>query len=159
MADASTREKTILCVDDDELGLHIRQAMLHTFGFETRLATSGAAALEMMDTMHFDALVVDDHMPERDGAELVDIIKKRDTKMPIVMLTGYPHDVPPRTLQLVDAMIVKGEGPEKLLETLLRLTGSRFKRQPMTQRQMSERNLDQVHAVTEYLKTQRQGRH
>ena len=158
MANTQTREQTILCVDDNEAGLRIREALLRTFGFEVRLATSGAAALKMMESAHFDAVILDYHMPEMDGAELTDRIKRGYPQMPIVMLTGYAQDVPPRTLQLLDAIIVKGDATEKLLETLHRLTGTEFKRPPMSVHQITTRNADQFDAVSKYLKTQRQGR-
>ena len=159
MANVSTHTISVLCVDDNELGLQIRQAMLQTFGFVVHLATSGVVALQLMQHTHIDVVVLDYHMPDMNGAELSQRIKQDHPGTPIIMLTGYPYDVPPATLQLVDATLVKGESPEKLLETLLRVTGSSFKRPPMSQKEMTDRNVDHIQAVTKYLKTQRHRKH
>ena len=117
-------------MDDNETGLLIRKEMLELFGFSVDLATSGAQALELMEQKDFHAAVIDYRMPEMDGAELTDRIKADHPGMPVIMLTGYPHEIPPRTLQQIDALVVKGERPEKLLSALFRLTGAERRRLP-----------------------------
>src|SRR3954470_13323412 len=119
---SSASPASVLCVDDNEAGLFIRKQMLELFGFEVTLATSGAAALELMSRNRFAVAIIDYRMPEMDGAELTDHIRDQHPDTRIIMLSGYPHEIPPRTLQVVDAMLVKGERPEKLLDTLLKLT-------------------------------------
>jgi CheY-like chemotaxis protein len=149
---SSSASKSILCVDDNENALLIRQEMLAIFGFSVTLAISGKAALELLEQREFDAAIIDFRMPEMDGGELTDRLRQHYPQMPVIMLTGYPHEIPPRTLQAVSAMIVKGEGPEKLLDALFRLTGAERRIQPMSVEQLQRRNIDHIYAVRRYLR-------
>jgi hypothetical protein len=38
--------------------------------------------------------------------------------IPVLMLSGYPDDVPKEAVHLVDAFVTKGEAPERLLQGL-----------------------------------------
>src|SRR5438105_15059944 len=125
-----TRARSILCVDDNDYGLRIRKQMLELFDFAVETADSGAAALKKMAESSFDLALIDYHMPEMDGAELAGHIRRLYPKTPIAMLTGYPHDVPPGTLQLVDRMIVKGGPADELLDAVFQLTGVKRHRPP-----------------------------
>jgi CheY-like chemotaxis protein len=149
---SAIRRPTILCVDDNENGLLIRKEMLEVFGFSVELATSGQAALRLLEHTHFDAVVTDLRMPEMDGAELTQRIKGLYPATPVLLLTGYAHDIPPHTLQLVDAMVAKGDRPEKLLDALFRITGATRRRTLPEKIEMFRRNTDHVHAVKRFLR-------
>ncbi len=60
----------VLVVDDEpEIAALIRDMLEHA-GYEVATAASGAMALELLGTAHFDAIVSDLRMPDMDGAGL-----------------------------------------------------------------------------------------
>jgi CheY-like chemotaxis protein len=157
-------KKTVLCVDDNERGLLIRKEMLEVFGFAVDLAPSGKAALKLLrekkkQHSRFDAVIVDYQMPEMDGAELVDHIKRLYPGTPVVMLTGYHDAISERTRRIVDGMVLKGEPPDKLLSALFRVTGAERRRAQVSTEQLHRRNTDHIHAVQRYLREDMHRKH
>jgi two-component system response regulator PilR (NtrC family) len=83
------RSGTILVVDDEEIMREILEALLGREGYEVRLATSGAQALEIARSVPVDAAIVDVMMPEMDGLAVLDEIKKLDEDVPVIMITAF----------------------------------------------------------------------
>lgn len=84
------REKeTILAVDDDEMSLTAVQAL---FGirYTVRCASSGAAALKEIEKEPPDLVLLDLHMPEMDGLEVLHRIRDIEAceNLPVVFLTA-----------------------------------------------------------------------
>jgi CheY-like chemotaxis protein len=79
----------ILAVDDDPDFLEVLQWHFEQAGIETRIASSGRAALELIETEHFDVALVDFIMPAMDGRTLVRHIRARPrhADLPVVMMT------------------------------------------------------------------------
>lgn len=109
------RKKQILCIDDDAAGLAIRKMMLEAEGYEIFTAESGAKGLELIKRRNIDAVILDYQMPQMNGAEVARSIREKWPDLPIVMLSGYPDDVPESALHLVNAFVTKGDAPERLL--------------------------------------------
>ena len=84
----------ILVVDDMADILKIHQAILSRIGHTTAPAESADEALTLFeDKEHqFDLIVTDYRMPGKDGLELVEAIRKRDSTIPILMVTAYGED-------------------------------------------------------------------
>ncbi len=81
---------TILLVNDDEDGLFLLEhAVSREFPSSSILKTRSAAdALAMLNTQAVDAIITDNRMPAMDGIEMVRLIRARDQRTPIIMLTG-----------------------------------------------------------------------
>jgi CheY-like chemotaxis protein len=47
--------------------------------------------LALLDAKPMDAIITDNRMPAMDGIEMVRLIRARDAKLPIFMLTGSEH--------------------------------------------------------------------
>ena len=60
----------VLVVDDEAERADLMRDMLESAGYDVAVAESGAVALELLATVHFDALVSDLRMPDMDGATL-----------------------------------------------------------------------------------------
>lgn len=81
----------VLFVDDDAHVLDSLRNLLHRRqrDWQMEFVNSGVAALEMLDRASFDAIVTDMQMPEMDGAELLERVKKRHPRVARVVLSGY----------------------------------------------------------------------
>jgi len=77
----------ILCVDDDPEFLRILGRMLEERGYEVYLADSGKRALEMLEKVSPDLILLDIMMPDMDGWETLREIKRRGSTTPVIMLT------------------------------------------------------------------------
>lgn len=87
--------KRILIVDDDEMVLMALNELLLPEGYEVRAVPSGRIALEKLDQDdEFDLLMLDIIMPEMDGFELCQEIRKMEKykETPIVFLTAKSRD-------------------------------------------------------------------
>jgi len=90
-------QKKILIVEDEESLLKLESILLTTKGYLVQGATTGLAALEAVASEPPDLILLDIMLPELDGFQVCDRIKKnRETKhIPIVLLTAKktPEDV------------------------------------------------------------------
>src|SRR5881275_167883 len=86
---ASTRNGTILVVDDEEIMREILETLLTREGYEVRLASSGAEGLELARAMPFDAAIVDIMMPGIDGIATLDELKRIDEDLAVIIITAY----------------------------------------------------------------------
>jgi CheY-like chemotaxis protein len=114
---------TILCIDDRADGLNIRKLMLETQGYAVLTARNGESGLGLLAAHPADAVILDYRMEGMDGLAVATAIRARYGQLPIVLLSGYPKDIPQELLDLVDATVTKGEDPQVLLDELRRLTG------------------------------------
>ena len=80
----------ILLVDDDPAVTATTAAMLEQLGHRVRVATSGAAALAIVEEKATLDLVITDHaMAGMTGMELAERIRRTRPDVPIVLATGY----------------------------------------------------------------------
>lgn len=113
--------KTVLCVDDETIGLRVRKLLLEGAGFHVLTATSGRQGLEVFERNHVDVVVLDYYMPDLNGGEVAAELRKKRSDIPIIFFSAY-FSLPPQALELADAFITKGEPPDVLIEKIERLT-------------------------------------
>ncbi len=79
--------KKILLVDDDEIVLeyHLNALKDH---FQLETALNGKMALDIMDSVNPDIILMDIRMPEISGYETCEILRKAGNKTPILFLSG-----------------------------------------------------------------------
>jgi len=82
----------ILVVDDSQGARAVVSGALASVGYATDVASSAAEAIEKLAARGADALVVDFSMPDADGVALVDEVRARFDRLPIVMLSGVATD-------------------------------------------------------------------
>src|SRR5262245_24969529 len=81
----------ILIVEDDEQVGNFLTERLTRAGYDVKTAATGHAGLRLLETTIFDAGLVDIHLPDMVGIEVLETAKRRDPEMDIVMMTGYPE--------------------------------------------------------------------
>ena len=105
----------ILCIDDEPTGLILRKMLLEGEGYSVLLASSGLEGLATLQSSPVEAVVLDYRMPHMSGDEVALQIRKQWPAMPVVVLSGYPQDVPEHMLNQVNAFVCKGGDPTELL--------------------------------------------
>lgn len=78
----------LLLVDDEP---DFRDSAYQYFskrGYQVVAVESGPAALQATQTRQFDVAVVDVHMPEMDGVQLLEKLREGDSAIQVIMLTG-----------------------------------------------------------------------
>jgi len=81
----------ILHVDDDPLNLRVVREILSAFGHHAVTASNGADALEELARQSFDLALMDIHMPEMTGLEVVRRLRASDgpaRDIPVIALTA-----------------------------------------------------------------------
>jgi CheY-like chemotaxis protein len=80
--------ETILIADDDA---EVREILRHTLeraGYVTAEAADGSEALSAVRTMRFDLLITDLAMPERDGLELLEVLRYERWAPKVIAMSG-----------------------------------------------------------------------
>ncbi len=80
----------VLIVDDTPENLEIAGRVLEKNGYDIYVADSGQTALELLENVTFDLILLDIMMPDMDGYETCRIIKgnQRCNEIPIIFLTA-----------------------------------------------------------------------
>src|ERR1700730_12779475 len=112
--------KTVLCVDDERIGLRVRKIMLESRGFHVLTASDGRQGLAVFDDNKVDLVVLDYFMPDMNGGEVAAELRRRRPDLPIIFLSAY-FSLPPEALELANAFITKGDPPDALLEKIEQL--------------------------------------
>lgn len=81
---------SILIVDDDDVGRHGVKSALEQAGWRTTEADNGLIALELLEKGRPDVILLDLMMPEMDGFEFLDEMRRRSEwrGIPIVVITA-----------------------------------------------------------------------
>ncbi len=108
---------TILCIDDEALGLQIRKTVLEHAGYQVLTALDGPTGLSLFRASPVDGVVLDYYMPEMDGGIVAATMRRERPEIPIMLLSAYIN-LPAEVVALVDVTLLKGEGPLELLEKL-----------------------------------------
>ncbi|MCP3953206.1 MAG: response regulator [Desulfobacterales bacterium] len=88
----STEKKleTLLLVDDEESILEVAGEYFTIKGYQVLTATNGREAVSVLANQRVDCCFTDINMPEMDGLELAEHIRKIDNSVPVIIMTGYP---------------------------------------------------------------------
>lgn len=83
----------ILLVDDDPIMRELAASKLREAGFDLLLAEDGAVALQILSDKPVDLVICDIDMPNVDGFELTDIIRRspRLRTLPVIVITASDH--------------------------------------------------------------------
>ncbi len=79
----------ILAVDDDGIILLNTATILEEMGYQVFEASSGAAALEILENEEIDLMITDYAMPSMTGAELAERARDRDPDLKIIIASGF----------------------------------------------------------------------
>lgn len=81
----------ILVVDDEEMLLKMCEKILSSYGYNVLTANNGPEALRILESHKygFDLIITDLVMPSMSGRELMDRIRQKGFRTPIICSTGF----------------------------------------------------------------------
>ncbi len=80
---------TVLIVDDESAIRESLQTLLELEGYTVDTANDGAEGLARLAEHPYDLVLLDFAMPERNGIEVLQEIRQRDTELAVIMITAY----------------------------------------------------------------------
>jgi len=84
----ASKKFRVLLVDDEADILEVIQDRLEAYGFDVVTAGTGIEALHKLAAGKFDGVFLDVKMPEMGGIEALEEIRKKDTQIPIIIITS-----------------------------------------------------------------------
>jgi len=117
----TSRNKTLLLIDDDRNQLEIRKIILEMSGYEVLAATNARCGMQLFESHAPDAVILDYEMPAVNGEMLAGWIRNANQKVPILMLSGCVS-LPSSARQLVDTFVSKNSALSFLLRAIEFLT-------------------------------------
>jgi DNA-binding response OmpR family regulator len=79
----------ILVIDDEEILRHTLTRVLRRANYAVASAADGHEALRLLAEAPYDLVFLDIRLPGMDGLEILKEIRKRDTQLPVILLTAY----------------------------------------------------------------------
>ncbi len=152
--------RRLLIVDDEAIitdGVAEILGKLAIPGLEICKAYSGAEAVEWLNDTRIDIVVSDIRMPEINGLELLDIIRRDWPRCRVIFMTGY-HDFDPvyQAIQVWGVRyLLKTEGYSKLigvLEETLRELDDELQTDKLLHQAMEQRNTLETLAHGDYFR-------
>jgi len=106
----------VLFVDDEEMLVELGKSMLEKLGYEATALNSPTEALEMVakNPYAFDVVITDLTMPDLQGTELANKIKKLRPDLPVILITGLSS--------IIAAKEVSARGIDLILSKPLSMT-------------------------------------
>jgi CheY-like chemotaxis protein len=114
-------KKKILLVDDDSAIRRILRRVLSGEGYTVLTAANGEEALQLASADHFDLVLLDLNMPEKDGWETFEELTECHPLLPVIVITARPNQIFPALAAGVGALLEKPLDLNRLLEEIPRL--------------------------------------
>jgi DNA-binding response OmpR family regulator len=84
----------VLIVDDEPTSRFLATEVLRMAGFRTEVAAGGEEALAVIPSLSPDLILLDLEMPGTDGFAVCKALRRSDSRIPVVMMSG---DIDPET--------------------------------------------------------------
>ena len=79
----------ILVVEDDANIVDSLDEYLSNFNYSLDIATTGTKAIEMIETADYDLILLDVHLPDFSGMDVLKQIKEHNNNLPVLVMTGF----------------------------------------------------------------------
>ncbi len=79
----------VLVVDDEEGMRHMLSILLKREGYDVSISEDGDSALKAMVKNQYDFILCDIRMPDMDGLQVLEEIKKRGLEVTVIMMSAY----------------------------------------------------------------------
>ena len=79
----------VLVVDDEEGMRHMLSILLKREGYDVSISEDGDSAIKAMVKNQYDFILCDIRMPDMDGLQVLEEIKKRGLEVTVIMMSAY----------------------------------------------------------------------
>jgi signal transduction histidine kinase/CheY-like chemotaxis protein/TPR repeat protein len=113
----------VLVVDDNSINQLITKKIVEKHNYKCTVVESGLAAIEILDKIKFDAILMDINMPVMNGFETTRIIRKKGITTPIIALTAFDkEEVSEEAISAgMNDILIKPFAPALLVKTINQL--------------------------------------
>jgi len=116
---------TVLCIDDEQTALQLRQHLLESAGYKVLAAKSGRQGVNTFKSEAVNAVILDYWMADMNGMQVARELRRINPAVPIIILSAY-GELLDESLGIADIWIRKGEeDPQFLLARLDELLRTR----------------------------------
>lgn len=84
--------KKILIIEDDKVVKCIIEFILKTEGYQTEFAFDGIEGIEKFNSFAPDIVITDVMLPYKSGLEIISLIKKSNTSIPIIVISSLGQE-------------------------------------------------------------------
>lgn len=123
MTDPAAEKPLILCIDDADVALRVRELLLRSAGYRVLKASSGEEGLDVFRQNPVDLVIADHFLSNKSGSEIAAEMKQIKPRVPILIVSAAAE--PPDGMEFVDSFLSKGDGPDALLNRISELLPSR----------------------------------
>lgn len=116
-------EATILCLDDEPVGLAVRAKVLQYAGYTVFAASSAEEALQILTDQHIDIVISDYLLPGTTGTQVAASMKQISPDILVLILSGLMEL--PEGIEFADFFLSKLEPPPVLMATVAGLLAQR----------------------------------
>lgn len=120
-----TKKNILLVEDDPALRMVMREVLKDEFTIDE--ADNGADGINKGTAATNDLIILDYHLPKKDGLQVIEAIKRANPKVPVIVMTGYLNPQSEARFNELGASKIfpKPFNYRNLLETVRSLTLSR----------------------------------
>ena len=124
-------QRVVLVVDDDPAMVRLCERVLQQAAYRVFTANDGAAALRTMALSAVDLVLLDVFMPEKDGFETLNALRRHHPKIPVIAMSGggfvtTPDDVLAQCRKLgVNGLLAKPFTDTELVRAVTDTFGAR----------------------------------
>jgi two-component system, cell cycle sensor histidine kinase and response regulator CckA len=114
--------KSIIVAEDEDILRELLTELLQSYSYEVSTASNGKEVLELIDSSHFDLLIIDRKMPIMDGLNCIHELRKCNNTIPIILASGShteDHEIQ-STLQ-IEKILNKPYSFEEMLSVIREL--------------------------------------
>ncbi len=115
----AAKRPLILCIDDADIALRVREILLGSEGYDVLTASSGEAGLELFKQNRVQLVIADHFLSGKTGTEIAQEMKELKPEVPILIMSAAMEK--PEGLQFADGFLAKGEPTSVLLDTIVHL--------------------------------------
>lgn len=118
-------QKIALVIDDDEqIVQSVKLILREELNYLVLTATKSETAVELAQHYLFDLLILDLHMPKLDGFQVLELVRKKQPRVKVMVVTGLYDQYRDRFEHVkVDKIIEKPIEPPQFVEEVLALAG------------------------------------
>jgi len=116
-----TGQGHILLVDDDHFNIFTTEQILKTYGYTVDITQTALSVLEKTKNNSYDLILLDYHMPIKNGLEVIEEIRAAGNNTPVIIYTADLAIMKLKGNQYVDDVLMKPSIPEELNLAIKRL--------------------------------------